>query len=244
MINKLTKILLVFTLFVINTSCKKIFTTYPTIRTKPAINLTSTSFTTGGEITDEGGADIIEKGICWVNRSEIQYDSVNGNYIFVIITNNAIPTVDNNKIIINSNENNYNYQLSGLNYNNTYCYRAYAKNSSGYLSYGEMLLVNTKDTSNIPPEVLTLNPSSITSSSVNTGCSIQFDGGSPISQKGICWSTSPNPTINSNFQELYSNLTYSITGLNPNTQYYFRAYAKNWDGYAAYGNQVTCRTLP
>jgi hypothetical protein len=98
MINKLTKILLVFTLFVINTSCKKIFTTYPAIHTKPAVNLTSTSFTTGGEITDEGGAEIIEKGICWNNAYQLQFDSVNGNYI--IISNNIVPTIDNNKIVI------------------------------------------------------------------------------------------------------------------------------------------------
>lgn len=65
---------------------------------------------------------------------------------------------------------------------------------------------------------------------------------------GICYSTSPNPTI-ANSKAKSSNVfteipqdDIKITGLLPNTTYYVRAYAINASG-TGYGNQITFKTV-
>lgn len=72
-----------------------------------------------------------------------------------------------------------------------------------------------------------------------------YDGGSSITARGICYSTSANPTIANNIVAvngggigLYNCL---LSGLTPGTLYYARAYATNSSG-TAYGNQVSFTT--
>lgn len=74
---------------------------------------------------------------------------------------------------------------------------------------------------------------------------IGSDGGSSIIAKGIVWSTEPNPTVSlatkTNEGPGASNFTSSITGLAPNTNYYYRAYATNSYG-SFYGNTFNFTT--
>jgi hypothetical protein len=74
-------------------------------------------------------------------------------------------------------------------------------------------------------------------------CSFVVEGNS-ILEKGVCLSTSPNPTISStkfvNKINL-TNLTVNLTGLNPNVTYYVRAYAKNTVD-ITYGNELEFTT--
>lgn len=74
---------------------------------------------------------------------------------------------------------------------------------------------------------------------------ITSDGGDVISRCGICWSSTPNPTID-DFNNIEGPCTGSfsseITGLMPNTKYYVRAYATNKKG-TAYGNEISFTTL-
>ena len=77
--------------------------------------------------------------------------------------------------------------------------------------------------------------SDITSCSANGECISASGFG--LQSWGICWSTSPNPTVDNN------NVEWSYMGnLVPNTTYYVRAYAINSVG-IAYGNQVSFTTL-
>ncbi|OPZ41555.1 MAG: hypothetical protein BWY95_02583 [Bacteroidetes bacterium ADurb.BinA104] len=65
------------------------------------------------------------------------------------------------------------------------------------------------------------------------------DGGSSVTARGVCWSTSQNPTTSNSKTTNGTGLgTYTshITGLSPNTTYYVRAYAINSQG-TAYGEQ-------
>ena len=84
----------------------------------------------------------------------------------------------------------------------------------------------------------------ITVNSAISGGNVGNDGGNPVSQRGICWSTAPNPTtassISSNDTGLGS-FSSNLTGLSPNTLYYVRAYAINSVG-TFYGNQVSFTT--
>ncbi|MDX1279085.1 DUF1566 domain-containing protein [Oceanihabitans sediminis] len=96
------------------------------------------------------------------------------------------------------------------------------------------------------PHVTTTNISSITPGAAYSGGTILSDGGSPITQKGVCWSTSPDPTLANNSTSNGSgsgNYTSSMTGLTGSTSYYVRAYATNAKG-TAYGNNLTFTTLP
>lgn len=84
----------------------------------------------------------------------------------------------------------------------------------------------------------------ITEATASCTCTITTDGNSTISERGVCWSTSPNPTIaNDKTSIAYGNEKYycTIKNLSPNTIYYVRAYAINKVG-TAYGLQTTFTT--
>ena len=90
------------------------------------------------------------------------------------------------------------------------------------------------------PIVSTSGITNITSTTATGGGNVTSDGGSSITARGVCWSTSPNPNISNSHTTdgigigvFVSNLT----GLMSNTQYYIRAYAINSAG-TAYGNEI------
>ena len=74
-----------------------------------------------------------------------------------------------------------------------------------------------------------------------SGGTITSDGGTPVSVRGICWSTSPAPTIalptKTNDGIGIGTYASTMTGLMVGTTYYVRAYATNGEG-TAYGNEV------
>jgi hypothetical protein len=91
------------------------------------------------------------------------------------------------------------------------------------------------------PSVSTNPISSITGVSAISGGSILSDGGSPITEKGVCWSLNPNPTLNdahTNEGTGSSGFTSNMINLNVNTTYYVRAYASNANG-TVYGNTLS-----
>jgi uncharacterized protein (TIGR02145 family) len=95
------------------------------------------------------------------------------------------------------------------------------------------------------PTLTTVAMSSITSATAIGGGTISNDGGAIITEKGICWNTSPNPTIvNSRTKDGTGSGNYSSTliGLTANTLYYVRAYATNSVGTAYGTNEVSFTT--
>lgn len=83
--------------------------------------------------------------------------------------------------------------------------------------------------------------SSITQTSAVSGGTITYQGASAITARGICWSTSPNPTLANSFTTNGTGVgtfTSNLTGLSAGTTYYVRAYATNAGG-TSYGNQVS-----
>jgi hypothetical protein len=101
---------------------------------------------------------------------------------------------------------------------------------------------------NKPPElvsVTTADVSAITALSATSGGSVTDEGGAPVTARGVCWSTSPSPTI-ADFTTTNGigtgAFTSNLTGLTENTLYYVRAYAAN--SYSTiYGEQKTFATL-
>jgi plastocyanin len=96
------------------------------------------------------------------------------------------------------------------------------------------------------PVLSTTQVTNITFTTAASGGIVTSDGGSAITSKGVCWSTSSNPTISdpktsdgSGTSQFISN----ITGLTAGTAYFVRAYATNSAG-TAYGDEISFSTIP
>ncbi len=91
------------------------------------------------------------------------------------------------------------------------------------------------------PTITTSSANSIDASTAGSGGNVTSDGGAPVTTRGICWSTSTNPTIASSLTSDASGtgtFTSTLTGLTDGTVYYVRAYATNVVG-TNYGNEVS-----
>jgi len=113
-------------------------------------------------------------------------------------------------------------------------------------SNGKNVIVSLVDTTGdfSIPNLFTNPVFGITSSAAISGGNVIKDGGAVVTARGVCWSTSTNPTITGSHTTDGSgtgNFESSITGLIDNTTYYVRAYATNKAG-TAYGNQIAFTT--
>jgi hypothetical protein len=91
------------------------------------------------------------------------------------------------------------------------------------------------------PTIVTSEVTLITSYSAVSGGNITNDGGIRVNLRGVCWSTSPNPTIQDNYIECGSGIgeyICKLTGLTDSTTYYIRSYATNDQG-TFYGHEIT-----
>jgi len=95
------------------------------------------------------------------------------------------------------------------------------------------------------PEVSTVAATEITINSAVSGGTIISDGGCDITEKGVCWNKTGNPVIETDQKtsngEGPDNFTSNVTGLDPATTYYLRAYATNGPG-TSYGEELTFST--
>lgn len=94
--------------------------------------------------------------------------------------------------------------------------------------------------------VINTNPvTGITSTTAVGGGDVISDGGATITARGICWSTTANPTTSGNHTNepgTTGSFSSTMTGLTPSTTYHVRAYATNITG-TAYGSDVVFSTL-
>jgi uncharacterized protein (TIGR02145 family) len=96
------------------------------------------------------------------------------------------------------------------------------------------------------PTISTSAITNLTSTTATSGGNITSDGGASVTARGICWKLGQNPTINDSKTTDGTgagSFTSNLTGLQPNADYWVRAYATNSQG-TAYGNAVLCATLP
>jgi|GEM_PF-2780803 len=90
----------------------------------------------------------------------------------------------------------------------------------------------------------TVTISNITNTTAVAGGNITSQGGAEVTARGVCWSTTQNPTISDDFTTDGSGtgvFTSSVSGLSADTTYYLRAYATNSGG-TSYGNEVSFTT--
>jgi uncharacterized protein (TIGR02145 family) len=97
------------------------------------------------------------------------------------------------------------------------------------------------------PTISTIDPTNIDTSIASAGGIILEDGNASITSKGVCWSTTPHPTIDliskTNEGRFSTDFVSNISALIPCTKYYVRAYATNSAG-TGYGNELSFTTYP
>ena len=88
-----------------------------------------------------------------------------------------------------------------------------------------------KEPDPVIPELTTNAVSSISSTEATSGGIISSDGGDPVTDRGVVWSTTESPTVSSGTKISSGagsgSFTTQITGLNPNTTYFVRAFGFN-----------------
>ena len=195
----------------------------PYITTTAASAITTSSAQSGGTVNNPNPSEnpILAKGVVW---------STSQNPTVALTT----------KTVDGSTEGNFTSNITGLTLGITYFVRAYATTSLGTI-YGNTINIRPGSL----PTITTKGITTITNNSASCRGESLSNGGSVILEKGVVWSTSPNPTIdlatktsdgagNSSFNSTISNLSYSTT-------YYVRAYARNDFG-TAYGNELVFAT--
>ena len=102
-------------------SCSK--DTIPSLTTKDVSIVTDTSAKVGGEVTDDGGASVTERGVCYNTSSN--------------------PSISDNPVQSGSGTGIFECTITGLDPLETYFYKAFAINSAG-VGYGEQKSFTTQ----------------------------------------------------------------------------------------------------
>jgi hypothetical protein len=205
----------------ISHSCKK-ESTLPDLTTAEPSNIAQKTVTSGGTITSDGGEDIVIAGICWSTTSG--------------------PSVKDKHTNDSKEVGSYISNLTGLTPNTAYYIKAYAYTKAG-VGYGNEVSFTTLPV--VGATLTTADVTEVTSSTATSGGNITADGGGNISDRGVCWSPSVNPTIEDDKTSDGTGtgiFVSNIANLSPNMIYYLRAYATNSAG-TSYGNELSFTTL-
>ncbi|MBA7520567.1 hypothetical protein ES705_12663 [subsurface metagenome] len=197
--------------------------TIPTVSTSLATSVTTTSATIGGEVTSNGGATVIERGVYW---GPTQYPRSTGT-----------------RLATGSGTGTFSANLNGLSPGTIYYFEAYAINSVGP-GYGDTISFKTDQEITLPA-VKTNPASSVTTTSSVVGGEVTSDGGGTVTEKGIFWSTVDDPRNTGSKLSIGSDtgsFSTNLTGLVSGRTYYIEAYATNSKG-TAYGAQKNFTTL-
>ena len=198
----------------------------PTVTTSSATYVTTSSATIGGNVTSDGGTTVTERGVCYS-------------------TSSSTPTTSNSKKTAGSGLGNFTVNLSNLSAGTKYYVRAYAINEVG-TSYGSTISFTTEEEpSYSKPAVTTSSATNVTTSSATIGGNVTSDGGTTVTERGVCYSTSSsNPTTSNSKKSSGSglgNFTVNLSNLSAGTKYYVRAYAINEVG-TSYGSTISFTT--
>ncbi len=216
---------------------EKSFTTegsIATVVTGTISDITHESAVCSGEVTDEGGSTVTARGLVWTLTSNVEP---------TIETNLGMTTEGNGLGAFSS-------PITSLEPVKNYWVRAYATNSSG-TAYGESKSFGTLEG---PPSVTTADVTNIDAHvAIGGGLVTDFGGATLLDGVGIIWGKTANldlADINSydGFYQLFNmnqNGDHSfegpLSGLDPETLYYVRAFAGNDFG-TSYGEAKTFTT--
>jgi len=185
-----------------------------------------TSANVEGTVTNSGNATVVARGIAFGTGPEPVVDiqmgfsfSYNGN-----------------------GTGSFTGELIDLLPGTTYYARAYAVNANG-INYGDQVSFTTPS-ANIP-QLSNVTASDIEQTSVYLMANVTHEGESSVTSRGFVWSKSNNPTLQDDHIEVGDGpgeFSAQITGLEPNTLYFTRAFATNAQG-TRYSTRRTFRTV-
>ena len=194
----------------------------PKLTTTVISAITGTTATGGGNITDNGGEAVTARGVCWSTVHN--------------------PTIADSKTADDKGSGLFTSGLTNLLGKTTYYVRAYATNKIG-TSYGAEVTFTTLVAK---PTLTTTAITGVNASGASSGGNITFDGGGAVTARGVCWSTTADPTVADSHTSdgtATGIFTSTLTGLKVATTYHVRAYATNSAG-TGYGSDVTFMTFP
>jgi hypothetical protein len=193
-----------------------------TVSTTAASSVTSSSATLGGNVTNAGGGTVSSRGVA--------YSSTNSNPV-----KGTHPTVT-----MGSGTGSFSGSVTGLSAATTYYVRAWATNEAG-TAYGSSVSFTT---SAVAPSVTSESSSNISAISATCSGNVTSSGGASVTQRGIVYGTSTNPTTSGDKVVSGSgtgSFSANLTGLSSDQLYYWRAYAINSIG-TTYGDNKTFTT--
>lgn len=168
------------------------------------INITTSGATFVATINDDGGSTILEKGFCWSN-------TVN------------LPTIENNKIKVQSSGLGLSAEVTSLSTSTLYYVRAYAVNASG-ISYSSAVQFTT-ESGGVTLEKTVI--SEIGAESAYFSSSLINTDNKQIDERGFCYAITESPSINNSkiiVPGTTPNFSILASGLASNTMYYVRSY--------------------
>ena len=197
--------------------------TLAVVTTASVTGITQVTATSGGNVTDDGNAEVTARGVCWGTSQN--------------------PTTGSSKTSDGTGTGNFTSSITGLTPGTTYYVRAYATNSEG-IAYGSEVSFSSNPV--LLATLTTTTATSITQTTAVSGGNITSDGGGAITARGVCWGTATAPLatgFHTTETGTTDTFTSNITGLTANTKYYYRAYAINSAG-TAYGDEKFFTTEP
>ena len=139
----------------------------------------------------------------------------------------------------------YRAEIVDLQENTVYYYRYLVRNALSSASSGAVEVFQTLGSVvYVTPTVTTSAVVLITETTAVAGGKVTADGGASVTERGVVYSTSQNPTtVNSKVTagSGTGSFTCNLSGLQAGTKYYVRAYAVNSAG-TSYGTQVSFTT--
>ena len=190
--------------------------TIPLVDTYTIKDITHCSAVPSGQVLSSGGQEVMERGICYGTE--------------------PLPKVDGMHVALGSGAGPFECQLTDLLPETRYYVCAYAICTKG-VYYGDQLGFDTKV---LPMEVRTISVSDVTASRVKAEGEVIRDGDLEVTERGFCWGTEHNPTIEGLHIKASVGLgtySYYFSGLERGRTHYVRAYAVNEEG-VAYGNEL------
>jgi len=193
------------------------------LRTEFVEELAPGEYSMTGRIINMGREDIEQHGFCWAQSQN--------------------PTINDQSADLGFRETagEFTTIITDLSLDKLYYFRAFATTREGTI-YGKDITFTTP-----PPQIPMVNTAAVGTVKMTTAeisGDVVSDGGGEVTARGICWSTSPEPTISDNRVPAGTgtgSFTVTLTGLTCSSNFFARAYGINSAG-PGYGTEVSFTT--
>ena len=197
----------------------------PVVTTTSISDITSTSASSGGNITSDGGSPVTARGVCW--------------------NNSAGPTLNDIVSDDGTGSGSFTSSLTSLSPNTTYYVRAYATNSIG-TDYGDEISFKTDAAASTPPTAAAASATALTNTTATLNGAVNANGSNTIVTfeygttilYGSAATATQSPVTGTSATEVDA----TLTGLTSGTLYHFRVKAVSSEG-TTFSDDLTFTTL-